>query len=56
MGGGDARAISKFGDIEVANRLGRKIRWDPQTQQILGDAEAASFLSRKQRKGYEIEG
>jgi predicted dehydrogenase len=40
----------------IANRLGRKIQWDPETQQIQGDPEAASFLSRKRRKGYEIEG
>jgi hypothetical protein len=50
------RALTTCHLANIANRLGRKISWDAETQQILGDAEAASFLSRKQRKGYEIVG
>jgi hypothetical protein len=38
----------------IAMRLGRKLRWDATTQEIVGDDEANSFQSRPQRKGFEI--
>ncbi|MDO5308450.1 MAG: Gfo/Idh/MocA family oxidoreductase [Planctomycetia bacterium] len=38
----------------IAARLGRQISWDPKTEQIVGDEQAASFQAREQRKGYEI--
>jgi predicted dehydrogenase len=38
----------------IALRLGRKLTWDPQTEQIVGDSEANGWLSRPQRKGYEV--
>jgi predicted dehydrogenase len=38
----------------IAIRLGRKIQWDPASEQIVGDSEAQSWQSRPQRKGYEI--
>jgi predicted dehydrogenase len=38
----------------IAIRLGRKIEWDAEKEQIVGDKDAASFLAREQRKGYEI--
>jgi hypothetical protein len=38
----------------IAIRLGRRIQWDPQAEQILHDSEAATFLWREQRKGFEI--
>jgi predicted dehydrogenase len=38
----------------IAMRLGREINWDPKTRQIVGDAQANSFLSREYRKGFEI--
>jgi predicted dehydrogenase len=34
--------------------LGRKLKWDPDAEQFVGDAEANALLSREQRKGYEI--
>jgi predicted dehydrogenase len=37
----------------IALRLNRKLRWDATAQEIVADEEANSFLSRKQRKGYE---
>jgi len=40
----------------IAMRLGREIAWDPATRQIVGDAQAATFLGRESRKGYRIEG
>ena len=38
----------------IAMRLGRELAWDPAKRQIVGDAEANSFLSRENRKGFEI--
>jgi len=38
----------------IAIRLGRKLNWDAERGQIVGDDEANGLLSRKQRKGYEI--
>jgi len=38
----------------IAARLGRVIKWDPKSQQILGDDQAATFFSRKPREGFEI--
>lgn len=38
----------------IAIRLGRTLKWNPATEQIIGDRKANGFLSRPQRKGYEI--
>ena len=38
----------------IAMRLGRPLRWDPEKREIIGDSQANSFLSRESRKGYEI--
>jgi hypothetical protein len=40
----------------IAMRLGREIAWDPATRQVVGDAQAATFLGRESRAGYRIEG
>ena len=39
----------------IAMRLGRELQWDPVKREIIGDAQANSFLSRENRKGFEIE-
>lgn len=39
----------------ISMRLGRKLRWDPVKERFRDDAEANAWLSREQRKGYEIE-
>jgi hypothetical protein len=39
----------------IAMRLGRELRWDPAQREIIGDAQANSFLARDSRKGFEIE-
>ncbi|MEC7564831.1 MAG: Gfo/Idh/MocA family oxidoreductase [Planctomycetota bacterium] len=39
----------------IAMRLGRPLRWDPATREIIGDDQASSFLARENRKGFEIE-
>jgi predicted dehydrogenase len=38
----------------IAIRLGRKLTWNPQTEQIVGDDAANKWQKREQRKGYEI--
>jgi hypothetical protein len=38
----------------IAARLGRVIKWDPEAEKILGDEQAASFVARDRRKGFEI--
>ena len=38
----------------IAVRLGRKLKWDPATEQFVGDAEAGGMLARVQRKGFEV--
>lgn len=40
--------------INVAREVGRKLRWDPQEEQILDDAEANALLNRPRRKGWEL--
>ncbi len=38
----------------IAMRLGRELKWDAAKRQIIGDDHANSFLSREDRKGFEI--
>ncbi len=38
----------------IAIRMGRPLKWDPETEQIVGDSEAQAMQSRAQRKGYEV--
>ncbi len=38
----------------IAARLGRSIKWDPKSEQIIGDDQAASFVARERREGFEI--
>ena len=38
----------------IAMRLDRELNWDPVKREIVGDAQANSFLAREYRKGYEI--
>jgi predicted dehydrogenase len=42
-----------LGNISI--RLRRKLKWDPQREQFLGDDEANRWLSRPQRRPYHIE-
>jgi hypothetical protein len=35
-------------------RLNRPLSWDASKREIVGDAQANSFLARENRKGYEI--
>jgi predicted dehydrogenase len=49
------RAMQTCHLANIAIRLGRKLQWDPKTEQIVGDSEAQQWQAREQRKGYEIE-
>jgi predicted dehydrogenase len=49
------RALSTCHLASIAIRLGRKIEWNPTAEQVIGDQQAQSFLSRDRRKGFEIE-
>jgi hypothetical protein len=39
----------------ISLRLGRKLTWDPQDEQIVGDEEANGWLKREQRAPYAFE-
>ncbi len=39
----------------ISMRLGRKLTWDPDRERFVGDDEANRWLSRPQRKPYQIE-
>ena len=44
--------VCHLGNIAV--RLGRKIRWDPAAERIVGDEEAAQWIDRPRRSPYTI--
>jgi hypothetical protein len=48
------RAMTTCHLANISMRLGRALKWDPQAEQIVGDPQANQWLSREQRKGYEI--
>ena len=48
------RAMTTCHLANIAIRLGRKLKWDPKTEQIVGDSQAKAMQGREQRKGYEI--
>jgi hypothetical protein len=50
------RALTTCHLAGIAARLGRKLQWDPQKEEIVGDPQAQSFIARERRKGFEIEG
>ena len=48
------RSVSVCHLANISMRLGRKLRWDPDAEQFISDEEASGWLSRPQRKGFEI--
>ncbi len=48
------RSVSVCHLANISMRLGRKLRWDPDAERFIGDDEANGWLSRQQRKGFEI--
>jgi predicted dehydrogenase len=48
------RALTTCHLANICIRIGRPLKWNPETEQIEGDMEANGWLKREQRKGYEI--
>jgi len=50
------RTVTACHLTNISLRLGRKLAWDPEKQQILGDPEADGWQKRKQRAPYLVQG
>ncbi len=48
------RALTTCHLANIAIRLGRSLKWDARSEQIVGDDEANGWQRREQRAGYEI--
>jgi predicted dehydrogenase len=48
------RSISVCHLANVTRHLGRRLRWDPEAEKFVGDAEANDHVIRQRRKGYEL--
>ena len=50
------RTITACHLTNISIRLNRKLTWDPEKEEIVGDKEAAGWVKREQRTPYQIEG
>ena len=48
------RSISVCHLVNITREVGRKLRWDPDTETFVDDAEANALLDRRRRSGYEL--
>ncbi len=48
------RAASLCHILNIARYVGRSLKWDPEKEVFIGDAEANTWLNREHRKGYEL--
>jgi hypothetical protein len=48
------RSVSACHLANIALRLGRPVRWNPEKEQFINDPEADAFLHREQRPGFEV--
>ncbi len=48
------RSVSTCHLGNIALQLGRKLKWDPDSETFIDDAEANALRSREQRQGFEI--
>jgi hypothetical protein len=48
------RSISLCQLVNIMRQINRKLRWDPEAERFVDEAEANGFLSRQRRKGYEL--
>ena len=48
------RSISVCHLVNITRELGRKLQWDPETEQFVGDDEANKLLDRPRRAGFEL--
>lgn len=49
------RALSTCHLAGIAGRLGRTVRWNPETEMVVGDAQAQAMIARERRDGFAIE-
>jgi hypothetical protein len=49
------RALTTCHLAGIASRVGRKIKWDPVKERIVGDDLAQSLVDRESRKRFEIQ-
>ena len=49
------RAMTTCHLANIAIRLNKTLNFNPETEQIEGDEQAAMWQAREQRKGYEIQ-
>jgi hypothetical protein len=40
--------------VNICRKLGRKLKWDPQAEEFVGDDEANGLVARPRRAGYEL--
>ena len=50
------RAVSSCHLCNIAMLLRRKLEWDPDKEDFIGDEQASALVARPQRKPYTIEG
>ncbi len=48
------RSVSVCHLANITRRLGRRLKWDPESERFVGDEEANGLLTRTRRKGYEL--
>jgi len=48
------RSVSTCHLGNIAMKCGRVLKWDPEAELFVGDAQANALLSREQRSGYEV--
>jgi predicted dehydrogenase len=48
------RSISVCHLVNITRQLKRKLQWDPEKEQFVGDDEANKLLNRPRRKGFEL--
>jgi hypothetical protein len=48
------RSITACHLLNIARELGRRLRWDPDVEQFLHDAEANALLDRPRRASFEL--
>lgn len=48
------RALTTCHLSNIAIRLNRSLKWDPKSEQIIGDDQANAMQAREARKGYEV--
>lgn len=48
------RSVTTCHIANISQRLNRPLKWDPEKEVFVGDAEANTYLKREQRAGYEV--